>query len=102
MGSSRNLRAVAPDEALATKSEKPKKTLEQAIAGGVYLEILEAQQRQMAVDVKDAAGPAKAAMYRQLALISKEIEQLRVAAKEEAAEHAGGASEDEEFDASAV
>ena len=101
MGSSRNLRAVAPDEAPATKSEKPK-TLEQAIAGGVYLEILEAQQRQMAVDVKDAAGPAKAAMYRQLALISKEIEQLRVAAKEEAAEHAGGASEDEEFDASAV
>ena len=100
MGNSRNLRAVAPNEPVPARTKQ--KTLEQAIAGGVYLEILEAQQRQMAIDVKDAAGPAKAAMYRQLALISKEIEQLRVAAKEEAAEHADGATEDEAFDASAV
>lgn len=95
------LRAVAADEKPTTKTAKPQ-TLEQAIAGGVYLEILEAQQRQMAVDVKDAAGPAKAAMYRQLAIISKEIEQIRAAAKEEAAQDADGATEDEAFDASAV
>ena len=97
------LRAVTQDEkSEPAKPKAPKKSLEQAIEGGVYLEILEAQQRQMAIDVKETAGPAKAAMYRQLALISKEIQQLRVAAKEEAAEHGDGVPEDEAFDASAV
>ena len=94
------LRAVAPGEKPAKKVKH--KSLAEAIEGGVYLEILESQQRQMATDVKDASGPAKAAMYRQLALISKEIEQLRAAAKQEADERGEGASEDEAFDASAV
>lgn len=92
------LRAVAPDEKPA-KKPKPQ-TLAQAIEGGKYLEILEAQQREMAVDVKETTGPAKAAMYRQIALISKEIEQLRAAAKEEAAEH--DATPDEEFNPEAI
>jgi len=92
------LRAVSPNEKPAPKAKS--KTLAQAIEGGIYLEILEAQQREMAVEVKDTTGPAKAAMYRQIALISKEIESLRAAAKEEAAEH--DATPDEDFDASAI
>lgn len=92
------LRAVAPDEKPAKKA-KPL-TLAQAIEGGRYLEILEAQQREMAVDVKDTTGPAKAAMYRQIALISKEIDHLRAAAKQEADEDVEVA--DEPFDAEAL
>lgn len=94
------LRAVAPDEKPA-KALKPK-TLAQAIAGGVYLEILEAQQREIATTVGEERGPAAAALHRQLALISREIEQLRAAAKEEAAENGEGATEDEELDASTL
>ncbi|WP_166390288.1 hypothetical protein [Nocardioides ochotonae] len=94
------LRAVAADEKPAPPP-KPK-TLVEAVAAGSYLEILEAQQREMAVEVKETSGPAKAAMYRQIALISKEIEALRVAAKEEAAENGEGVPDDEEFDVSAV
>ena len=94
------LRAVAADEKPA-KPPRPK-TLVEAVASGTYLEILEAQQREMAVEVKDTTGPAKAAMYRQIALISKEIESLRAAAKEEAAENGDNVAEDEAFDASAV
>ena len=96
----KSLRAVGPDE----KPETPKKpkTLAEAIEGGVYLEILEAQQRDIAASIGQEKGPAKAALHRQFALISKEIEQLRAAAAEEAAEHGEGPVEDEAFDSSAV
>lgn len=95
-----HLRAVGADEKPA-KREKAK-SLKEAIEGGVYLEILEAQQREIASAVGDEKGPAKAALYRQLALISKEIQQLRAAAAEEAAENGEGATADEAFDVSAV
>ena len=64
-------------EADATPA-KPK-TLAEAVESGTYLEILEAQQREIASTVGEERGPAKAALHRQLALISKEIEQLRMA-----------------------
>jgi len=92
------LRAVAPDEKPA-KPAKPK-TLAEAIEGGDYLEILLAQRREIATSLPDEKGPAKAALHRQLSLISKEIEALTAAAEQEAAEDAE--VPDEEFDASAV
>lgn len=92
------LRAVSPDEKPA-KVEKPK-TLVQAVEGGIYREILLAQQREIAATVGEEKGPAKAALHRQLALISKELEALNAAAEQEASEDAE--VDDEAFDASAV
>jgi hypothetical protein len=69
------LRAVTPGEKLA----KPK-TLLQAIEGGNYREILLAQRREIASSLPDEKGPAKAALHRQLALISKEIETIEAGA----------------------
>ncbi len=89
------LRAVGADE----KPPKPK-TLEEAIETGTYLEILVAQRAQIVNDLPDERGPAKAAMHRQLALLSKEIEALRV---KDADDTEGGADvDDEEFDATAI
>lgn len=76
-----HLRAVAPNEKPAKKT-KPK-TLVQAVENGTYLEILEAQQREIATTVGDEKGPAKAALHRQLALISKEIVQIRMSEDED-------------------
>ena len=81
------------------KSAKPL-TLAQAAEGGDYLEILIAQRREMIRDVADVAGPAKAAMHRQIALHSKEIAALQEAADQEAAE--SGEVADEAFDAEAI
>ena len=97
MAAPKRLRAVTPDEAATPK--KPK-TLTEAIDGGTYLEILVAQRREMVRDVKDERGPAKAAMHRQIALLSKEIEALEAAAQEEATESA--VSPDEAFSSEAI
>ena len=95
------LRAVTPDE----KADPPKKlTLAEAIEAGVYLEILKAQRREMVRDVRDEKGPAKAAMHRQIALLSKEIAALDAEAAAVAEEKAGddASSDDEAFDAAAL
>lgn len=92
------LRAVAQDEK-PTKPTKPL-TLAQAVEGGDYLEILKAQRRQMVSDVAETTGPALAALHRQIALHSKEIAALEVAANQEAAE--GVEVDDEAFDAEAL
>lgn len=91
------LRAVKPDEV----PEPPKVlTLAEAIESGDYLQILLAQRRQIAADLPDEKGPAKAAMHRQLSLLSKEIEGLQRGSDEDAE---GGANvEDGEFDAAAI
>lgn len=94
------LRAVEPGE----KSEKsePKKilTLAEAIETDDYLEILLAQRRDIVTALPDEKGPAKAAMHRQLSILSKEIEGLRAQAEEEAEDaEAGG---DEAWDAEAI
>ena len=87
--------------ASAADAPKPKpKTLSQAIEGGSYLEILEAQRRQMIADLPDVNGPAKAALHRQIALHSKEIAALQAAADQEKRESV--AVPDEDFDASAI
>lgn len=70
---------------VATESDAPvkPKTLTEAVESGSYLEILQAQQREIATTVGDEKGPAKAALHRQLALLSKEIAQLRMSADED-------------------
>jgi hypothetical protein len=75
-------------------------TLAEAIEGGDYLQILLAQRREIATSIPDEKGPAKAALHRQLSLISKEIEALQRGSEEDAE---GGANvEDGEFDASDI
>ena len=66
---------------VATEKDTPKKpkTLVEAIEAGDYREILLAQRREIAASLPDERGPAKAALHRQLALISKEIEALDAA-----------------------
>lgn len=76
------LRAVKPGE---TPPEPLKiMTLAQAIECGDYLEILRAQRRDIADSLPEEKGPAKAALHRQLSLISKEIEGIEARAEEEA------------------
>lgn len=91
------LRAVASDEV----PTPPKVlTLAEAIESGDYLQILLAQRREIAMSLPDEKGPAKAALHRQLSLISKEIESLQRGGDEDSE---GGANvEDGEFDAAAV
>jgi hypothetical protein len=96
------LRAATEADAQAEveKAAKPK-TLIEAIESGTYLEVLVAQRRQMADDVKSTTGPALAALHRQIATHSKEIAALQVAEAEEAAENAE-AADDEPFGADAI
>lgn len=91
------LRVVVPGEA-----PEPVRilTLAEAIESGDYLQILLAQRRSIAADLPDEKGPAKAAMHRQLSLLSKEIEALQRGGDEESE---GGVNvEDGEFDAEAI
>jgi hypothetical protein len=97
MARTSKLRAVAPDE----KPEPvPVLSLSDAIESGDYLQILLAQRREIAESLPDEKGPAKAALHRQLSLISKEIEALM---SRDADDAEGGANvEDGEFDAAAI
>jgi hypothetical protein len=69
---------------VATEADAPKKpkTLTEAIESGTYREILVAQRRSIVADLPNEKGPAKAALHRQLGLISKEIETLDAAQTE--------------------
>ena len=78
MAGKRGLRVASEADAPV----KPK-TLAEAVESGTYLEILVAQQREIASSVGEERGPAKAALHRQLALLSKEIAQLRMSADED-------------------
>ena len=73
---------------VASEGEKPPTpalplTLVQAIEGGDYLEILLAQRREIAASLPDEKGPAKAALHRQLSIISKEITAMQLEADDE-------------------
>jgi hypothetical protein len=82
------LRVVKPGEA----PPAPKiLSLAEAIESGDYLQILLAQRREIVSDLPNMQGPAKAAMHRQVSILSKEIEGLEARAEEEA--------DDAEFDA---
>ena len=72
-----HVRGVAPDE--RSVRVRPQ-TLAEAIEGGDYLQILVAQRWDIVKSLPDERGPAKAALHRQLSLISKEIESLELAA----------------------
>lgn len=91
------LRAVGPDE-----TPEPVKilTLAEAVETGDYLQILLAQRREIVADLPDEKGPAKAALHRQLSILSKDIEALQRGGDEDAE---GGVNvEDGEFDAAAI
>lgn len=91
------LRAVTDDDI----PEPPKiLTLAEAIESGDYLQILLAQRREIVADLPNEKGPAKAALHRQLSILSKDIEALQRGEDEDAE---GGANvEDGEFDAAAI
>jgi len=97
MAAKPNLRVATEDDA---KPAKPL-TLAEAIESGPYVEILRAQRRQMVADLANAAGPALAALHRQIALHSKEIAAIE-AHGEDDEESANAEVEDGHFDASAV
>lgn len=74
-------------------------TLAEAVESGDYLAILRAQRRDIVRSLPDEKGPAKAALHRQLSVISKEIETL------ESRPDPGGRvadRDDDLFDASAI
>lgn len=91
-----HLREVSPDE----RPAKPPLSLSEAVESGVYVEILKAQRRDIVRSLPDEKGPAKAALHRQLALISKEIETLELAATGDGSVVA--MTDDEPFDSSAI
>jgi hypothetical protein len=78
MPAKRGLRVASEGDAPV----KPK-TLIEAVEGGTYLEILIAQQREIADKVRDERGPAAAALHRHLSLLSKEIAELRMTEDED-------------------
>lgn len=83
-----------------TAPVRKKMALSDAIESGDYLDILLAQRREIVADLPDEKGPAKAALHRQLALLSKEIEALQTKGAED--EEGGASVEDERFDAEAI
>ena len=91
------LRAVEP-------GEKPAKvlTLEEAVATGDPLQIELAQRRDIVAKLKDAKGPAAAALHRQLSLTNDKIERLQAKADQEQKERGGAEVPDEPFDAATV
>jgi len=91
-----HVRVVAPDE---RPPQKPK-TLAEAVEGGDYLQILLAQRREIVTSLPNEKGPAKAALHRQLSLISKEIETLELVAAEDHSVVAK--TDDEAWDESAI
>ncbi|MCK0517880.1 hypothetical protein [Williamsia sp. DF01-3] len=97
-----HLRGVAPDEAPPAPPAAPL-TLSEAVEQGNYLEILRAQRREIVTSLPDERGPAKAALHRQLAMISKEIQALEAKQAQAAKEDAEGVVvEDEAWDAEAL
>lgn len=89
--------SAVPDDAPPPKPPAPM-TLEQAIESGTYLDVLEAQRRQCAKDLKSAGGPAAAALHRQMFLLTERIEALRAEAREQAAQDDDANEADEPFD----
>jgi hypothetical protein len=92
-----HVRVVSPDEVAAPKKVL---SLSEAIAGGDYMQILLAQRRDIANALPDEKGPAKAALHRQLSIISKEIETLEMAGLGEGSVVAN--TDDDGWDQSAI
>ncbi len=96
------LRAVAPDEAPPEKPERPK-SVAQAAEGDDRLELLIAMKRRIAQTVSNPDCPPRdlASLTRRLSEMSREIEQIRAAQRQEEKEN-GGLPDDEEWDAEAL
>lgn len=78
--------ADAPTSEAAPESDNPapppadgEMSLADAVAGGNYQEILQAQSRDIIRDLAAATGASKAALHGRLMTISKEIESLKAA-----------------------
>lgn len=99
------LHSVKPGDEPAEppKPEKPK-TLAEAIESGTYLEILQAQRRQVVEDIPKANAAPLAALHRTLRELSKEIAQLEELERQKGGEDAEGdaAAADEPWDAEAL
>lgn len=96
------LRAVGPDEQ-AEQARTPPLGLAEAVETGDPLTIALAQRRDIVRKLKDAGGPAAAALHRQLSLTSERITELEQAAMVEQVDGGGSADRvDDSFDASAI
>lgn len=100
MAAKRALRAVADDE-VPQPSPVPL-TLEQAVATGDYLKILIAQRHEIAQSIPDITGPAKAALHRQLSIVSKEIGAIEAVEASSQESESSAEVTDGEFDAEAI
>lgn len=99
-GKRTHIRVVNPGEQAESSAPAKVLSLDEAIQSGVYVEILRAQRRDIVKSLPDERGPAKAALHRQLAVISKEIQALEAKAKQEAAED--GVAGDEDWNEEAI
>ncbi|MFT4125090.1 MAG: hypothetical protein QM662_02515 [Gordonia sp. (in: high G+C Gram-positive bacteria)] len=95
VASKKPLRVVAPSERPRVRKPKPL-TLTEAIESGDYLEVLRAQRRDIVASLPEEKGPAKAALHRQLAIISKDIQALEAKQAQADKEDAEGAIVDDE------
>ena len=98
-----HIRAVPASGDIGQESTPPKVlTLCEAVEKGDYLEILRAQRREIVATLPDERGPAKAALHRQLAMISKEIQALEAKAAQAADEDTASADDEEDWNAEAL
>lgn len=99
MVSRANLRAVKPDE---TPAKAKKLTVSEAAASGDHRALLVSLRERIAKTVSDPDCPPRdlASLTRRLQDVSKEIEQIDLRAKEDGAD-AADVAEDEELDAAA-
>lgn len=98
------LRAVEPGEvAPAPPAPDPIPSLMDAVESGDPLAIARAQRRDIARDLPDEKGPAKAALHRQLAALTLEIGRLELVAMQAAEEDGdAGTVEDEPWNEEAL
>jgi hypothetical protein len=97
----RTLRAVKPGEA-APEEPKEIASLVDAIDRGTYEDVLVWQRKDAVKALPLLGGPALAAMHRQIAALSKEIEAIRAAKTEGTDIGTAIDAPDEEFDADAL
>ncbi|MGH3536555.1 MAG: hypothetical protein ACRDQG_17830 [Pseudonocardiaceae bacterium] len=95
----KRLRSVRPDE---QSKPKPVRSLSDAIEHGSYEDVLVWQRKAAVESLSDLGGPALAAMHRQIASLSKEIESVRAAKTEGTDIGEAVATPDADFDSEAL
>ena len=99
MAAKRQLRAVKTDE---KPGADPIASLADAIERGSYEDVLVWQRKEAVRSLSDLNGPALAAMHRQIASLSKEIEGIRAAKTEGTDIGEAIATPDDKFNAEAL